>query len=434
MVRISFLGACREIGRSAVLLEAENSDTTVLLEYGVKMENKNDNFPRHVSARDIDAILLTHAHIDHSGGIPLFYISNSPPLFATQLTLDIVKILARDMIKISGDRLPFEAPELRKMLASARPVNYESRIRIAKDAYATFYNAGHIPGSAQILIEMDNKRILYTGDINATETRLVAPMHQKFPPVDAVITESSYALNTHAPRKDIERKFIDNVTNTLSNKGRVLVPAFGVARSQEILCLLEKYGVNAPVFIDGMARSVTRLFLNYPLFFGDFKTLSRAAKKAYFVGEKRRAYEDRKMVIKKEGAVIIAPSGMMKGGTVRYYSKYVLPDPRSAVFLVSYQVENTPGRILLEEGYYIDDEGDVPKKLDIGAQVDFYDFSAHSGREQLLDFVTKQEYRGDKTAFCIHGEEAACTNFAKTLTNDHEFLAFAPETGDSFLV
>ncbi|MHA1730966.1 MAG: MBL fold metallo-hydrolase [Promethearchaeota archaeon] len=417
-----------------MLLESEKGGAAVLLDYGVKMEKKEDNFPLHISARDVDAILLTHAHIDHSGGIPLFYVSNSPPVFATQLTLEITKILVRDMINISGSRLPFELPELKKMLLGARPVEYESRVRVAKDTYATFYNGGHIPGSAQILVEMDGKRILYTGDVNVNASQLVAPMHQKFPAVDCVITESSYAMANHLPREVIEETFVERVTDVISNGGQVLVPAFGVARSQEVVCVLEKYRVKAPIFLDGMARSVAKLFARYPLYFRDYKTMSRAFKRATFIGERKRAIEDRRNAVKRERAIIVAPSGMMKGGTVRYYAKRILPDPRSGVFLVSYQVEGMPGRVLLEENKYVDEENGRKENVEVMANVDFFDFSAHSGRDQLMAFATGLNYRNHPTAFCIHGEEVACTTFARRLSNQHDFDAFAPEAGDSFLL
>lgn len=432
MVKISFLGACREIGRSAILLESEKSDTALLLDYGVKLDNPDDNFPLHVSGRKISGICLTHAHIDHSGGIPLFYISGKPPLYTTTLTREITKILIRDMLKLSGSKLPFEYPEMKKMMAAHRPVDYQNRIRVADGVYVTLYNAGHIPGSAVVLVEMDGKRILYTGDINATPTCLLPAMHAKYPPLDVLITESSYALDSHPPREEIEKNFIEAVYNALDEGGRVLVPAFGVARSQEVLAVLMKYKVRNPIFVDGMARAVSQLFLRYPAFFRHYKYLDKGVKRATIVG-RRQAYKDRKRAVTQKGSIIIAPSGMMKGGTVRYYARNVLPDPNSAVLLVSYQIENSPGRRLLETGEYTDVYHRQQRRLDVKAAVNFFDFSAHSGRDQLLGFIDDLTFQDQTNVFCVHGEEEACHALAKEVNHRHEdALAFAPEAGDSF--
>src|SRR6056297_703885 len=183
MVKITFLGACREVGRSGVLIESEITGESVLCDYGTKFDKNGQLFPKHVSGKDLSAIVLTHSHIDHSGAIPLFYISGSVPLYTTKLTFDVTKVLLKDMLRISGAYLPFETEEIKKMKRNAQFLRYKQKINVGKDAWITLYNAGHIPGSAMALVEIDGKSILYTGDINSIETQLLNGLNaRELPP------------------------------------------------------------------------------------------------------------------------------------------------------------------------------------------------------------------------------------------------------------
>ena len=161
-----FLGGCREIGRIAVLVESEKAK--VLLDYGV-LFNDQPGFPMHVPPRDVDAIFLTHAHLDHSGGIPIFHVTSSVPVYGLSVTFDLIELLIADFIKLSGYYLPFEYIDLKSALESCISRDYKERIKI-KDMAVTLLNSGHIPGGCQILIEAEGRRILYTGDFNTTDT------------------------------------------------------------------------------------------------------------------------------------------------------------------------------------------------------------------------------------------------------------------------
>jgi len=183
------MGGTHEVGRNAVLLES--GEKNILLDYGVKLGDKIE-FPGHVRSRDVDGIVLTHAHLDHSGGIPLFYLSEPKPFFATSLTTEIMKILIKDMIKLSGYFLPFEYIEFDSMLSQRKDLAYGQRVRIGDIEFA-LTNAGHIQGSAMVELKARGKRVLYTGDINTQNTRLVHGAKVPGQRFDAVVIESTYA-------------------------------------------------------------------------------------------------------------------------------------------------------------------------------------------------------------------------------------------------
>src|SRR6056297_1666359 len=414
MVKITFLGACREVGRSGVLIESEKTDDAVLCDYGTKF-GKEQKFPKHVSGRDLSAIALTHAHVDHSGAIPLFYISGSVPLLTTKLTFDITKVLLKDMLRISSSYLPFEREEIKKMGRYARFLNYGERIPVGQNSHVTLINAGHIPGSAMVIVEMDEKTILYTGDINSIETRLLNGLNpSRIPSLDAIITETTYGTKTHNPREILENQLIEEVNNTYRKNGITLIPAFGVGRSQEIMMVLNKNGrVNYPITMDGMARKISRIFNRNRNMLKNGHEYKDALDNVHLINNRKRYYERRKAA--QMHGVIIAPSGMLKGGTARFYSENVIDDPKNTINLVSYQVEGTPGRVLLEKGVYVD--GDINDANEVQADVNDFDFSSHSGKEELLSMLEEIKFKGEKRVFCVHGDEENLLKFKGIIEN-----------------
>ncbi|HMF30885.1 MAG TPA: MBL fold metallo-hydrolase [Candidatus Lokiarchaeia archaeon] len=438
MVKITFLGACREIGRSAVLIESEETPARVVCDYGIRMSEKEQNLPGHIRSKDLTAIVLTHAHLDHTGGAPIFYVSSAPRIYATPLTFKLTQILLQDMLKIQGKTansyIPFTEAEIAKLFRARFDLQYKNRQQVGKDCYITLYNAGHIPGSAMVLVEMDGKNILYTGDINATRTQLLPPHEppNNLPPLDCVITESSYATTNHPPREELEKNFVNGIKNIRKDGGMVLVPAFGVSRSQEILGILAKYKIKDNIFLDGMARSVAEMFTEFPAYLRDAQEYEKSLKNVHFIAE-RHGSQERKRALETKGAVIVAPSGMLKGGTARLYAQRCLPDPACGVFLVSYQIEGSPGRSLLEARVYTDDNG-KPVKSPVNASVQYFEFSSHAGMDQLHQFVeTCAQKNENLRAFCIHGEEKNAVALADYFSSNG-IPAEAPSYGDQITV
>lgn len=431
MVKVSFLGSCREIGRSAILIESEKSKDSILLDYGIKMTGTDDNFPEHVSGKDLSAIVVTHSHIDHVGGVPIFYISGSVPLYMTELTYEVSEILLKDMMNISDFYLPFEKQEIIKMKRNTRFLNYRNRSKVGENTYITLFNNGHIPGSAMVYVEMDDKKILYTSDFNSNQTMLMSPAVPPAEHVDMVITESTYGNSDHEPRQEVEKKFVENVNRILDNDGRVLVPAFGVSRSQEILMVLNKYGVNYPIFVDGMARRIARIYDTYNSFFRSWSEMTSAFDKSHFIVQKNRFHERENA--KHSKGVIVAPSGMLKGGTARMYAESMIKDPNSAIFLVSYQIPDSPGAQLLNEQKYVTNTKDTEIKEDALCEIQFFDFSSHSGKTQLMEFIERCQFNSneEKNVFVVHGDEDNALAFTDEL-NKHGFNAKAPKQAEEF--
>jgi putative mRNA 3-end processing factor len=412
MVKIKFLGACREVGRSGVLIESEETDDKVLCDYGTMMD-KDHHFPINVSGKDLSAVVLTHSHIDHCGALPTFYISGSVPLYTTDLTFQISEILLKDMLHLSGrsnkSYLPFDRQELYTMRRYAHFLKYGQKKKVGKNTWITLFNAGHIPGSAIVLVEMDGKNLVYTGDFNTVSTRLLDGADPKvLPAIDAIITETTYGKTEHSPRKEIEDVLIQNIYNTLNIKGTALIPAFGVARSHELMLILNRDGDTFfPITVDGMARKVSFIYHKYRHYFRDPDAYDYAMKKSKFIDQRNRTKE--RLHAAKSLGVIIAPSGMLKGGTARFYFESLMNDPNNSVNLVSYQVEGTPGRILIDEGTYLKNEDDLPTKVQ--AKVNHFDFSSHVGKNGLINYLNALTFKKEKTVFCVHGDEDTMESF-----------------------
>jgi len=388
-----------------------------LLDCGV-MLNHEPGFPMHIPPKDVDAIILTHSHLDHSGAVPIFYIHGKKPLYTNKLTLELAQILISDFIHLSSYYLPYEYLELKSMMRSNKHVDFGAEEEIGNIKFQLL-NAGHIPGGAQILIEAEGKRVLYTGDFNTVDTRLLEGAKMEYSDLDAVIIESTYADEDHTERLELEKRFVDEVTDVVEKGGTVLVPAFGVGRSQEIACVLTAHHFEYPVTMDGMAREVSRIMMNYKEFLKDPKLFMDAMHSADWV----EGWRDRRKATKTLG-VIISPAGMLKGGPAVFYTSKIGKKANNAIFLVSYQIPGTPGRELMEKGVCLIDG----KMRKVKARVEHFDFSSHCGASQLKEAVKK--LGGKPKIYVVHGAEGNCELFAKWIKNELGLEAIAPKAGD----
>ena len=416
-LEIRFLGGTREVGRNAIAVKTQK--TQVLLDYGVMLDHK-PGFPMHVPPKDVNAIILTHSHLDHSGATPIFYIHGKRPLYTNKLTSELSELLISDFIHLSSYYLPFEYLELKTMTRNSKHVDFNVEEKVG-DIRFQLFNAGHIPGSAQVLIEAEGKRLLYTGDFNTQDTRLLKGAEMEYKDLDAVIIESTYAHEEHTERRELEKQFIADATDVVEMGGTVLVPAFGVGRSQEIACILTAHNFEHPVTIDGMIRGANTIMMKHGQFLQDPKLLRDALDSAYWI----EGWRDRRKAARKPG-VIISTAGMLKGGPSVFYMSKIGKKARNAVFLVSYQIPGTPGRQLLDKGICVIDG----KMRKVKARVGHFDFSSHCGASELKETVRK--LNGTPEIYVIHGAEGNCKNFAKWIKKELGLNASAPKTGDTF--
>ncbi len=417
MVKLSFMGGTHQVGGNAV--QVISDQTNLLLEYGVKPGTPPE-FPAHIRARDVDAIVVGHAHLDHSGGVPLFYLSEKKPYFATRTTSELMKILIKDMIKLNSYYLPFEYLELENMQKYRKDIVYGQKVRV-KDTEFRLLDAGHIPGSAMVDVEVGGKKILYTSDFNTIETRICRGAKVPRKKYDAVVIESTYAMHEHPERKQLEKDFVNDIKTTVNDGGKVLVPAFAVGRSHEMLSILHAHKFNGYMLLDGMARAVNQVMLDIPESVKTPKTYSDAVSKVHMI----RGWRDRRQVVKKADT-IVAPSGMLQGGTVMFYMEKLALDPNNSIFVVSFQVPGTNGAKLLETGLFpIKD-----RETKVSAKVKHYDFSSHSGRTPLQQFI--RGLKGKPDVYVIHGEEESCDFLAEWVRDELDLNGVAPDQEEEF--
>ncbi len=379
---IKVLGGAGEVGRSGILIRSQSSNLAVLLDYGVNFDEQDRPiFPQHVRPRDLTCAVLSHAHLDHCGFLPSLYVSYEVPLYATPLTIELSDLLIKDLIKLSGYYLPYEHREVSKMLECTVPVTYGEVVEITQNLSLTFLNAGHVPGSSMVIIELDGWRVLYTGDFNPSPTCLLngADLSNVPRDVDVVIMEGTYVNGTHPPREVLERQLVEITLNVLEDGGCVLIPSFTVGRSQEVLTILVKYGVDSyPIIVDGLARIANEIIARYPHYLRDYKLYRRAMEVAIEVPS-----EYFRRNVGSEPCIVISPAGMLKGGAVIQYLKRLSKNRKNAIILPSFQAPGTPGFQILTRGKaYVEN-----RELKIDAQIYWIDLSAHAGKRELEEFI-----------------------------------------------
>ena len=415
MIKIKLLGGAREIGRSAVAVMYQG--TCVLLDYGV-LVNEKPGFPMHIAPRDVGAIVITHAHLDHSGAVPIFHIRGKTPVYGTRLTFELVRLLIKDFLRLSSYYLPYEFIDMESMLRSAVYLNYGELRRIGKLSFSLM-DAGHIPGSAQVLLKMEKVVGLYTSDFNLVKTQLLQPATIANDELSFVVIESTYADEDHPNREWLERELVKRLAEVVERGGTALVPAFSVGRSQEILCILAQHDFPYPVVLDGMAREASQILARYLEFLRDPSLFMRAMKFPRWI---RGKYDRRRAV--EEPCVIVSPAGMLKGGAAVYYAQKIIRHPENAIFLVSYQVPGTPGHELLTKKRFVI-EGSVER---VQAEVERFDFSSHCGQKELCSFA--RSVRGTPLVITIHGAGGNCELLARLIREEAGLKAVAAKPGE----
>ncbi|ALU11695.1 hypothetical protein EYM_03820 [Ignicoccus islandicus DSM 13165] len=450
-VRVTAFGGFMEVGRSAILVETRESK--ILLDFGVNLSSYDPlkHFPRieGLDLEELDAVVVTHAHMDHCGLVPLLYkYGYRGPVYVTPPTRDLMYLMLKDYIEVAqkqGRLPPFSMLDVTDMLLRTITINYAEVTDIAPDVKLTFYPAGHILGSAMAHLHIGEGfyNILYTGDMKYANTRLLEKANDKFTRIETVIMESTYGTEDLPPRELSERMLIDIIKKTFERGGKVLIPVLAIGRGQEILLVLLDAikngllklpdGSKPKIYLDGMVYEVTAIHATYP------EWLSKKIKDQILKGENPFLDEsvetvgkndvDRKDVIKGDPGVIIATSGMLTGGPALDYFKEMAEDPRHSLVFVAYQAAGTLGR-QLKEGYnrvWLQ-EGGISVPIDVKLHVYSVEgFSGHSSRSELLNWLKTLSPK-PRNIVLNHGEASRIEGLAKAIKRNSRRLGLPSDS------
>ena len=427
-MKILFRGGAMEVGRSCI--EVRSDESKILLDCGVKLSEDNPEYPI-LKKLYLDAVFVSHAHLDHTGSLPILsHLHIYCPVYSTSMTKALTKELLKDSLKIGIEEnreLPFNKGDINKTLHHHKNVEYR-KTYTAKDFEYTFFDAGHIPGSASIYLNYNNgKKVLYTGDIKLSKTRLTNGADLSFCDnnIDVLIIESTYGNRAHPDRNALEKEFLDKVKETVERGGTAIIPAFAVDRSQEAILMLSNLDLDNPVYLDGMGAKITRIMLNqHPKYLRNHKKLKRVFSNTYVVESDDRHYVMKDL--KENGGVVVSTAGMLNGGPVIKYISNFWNDPKSSLIFTGYQVKNTAGRILLETGKFPIGEMLIEPKFEIS----FYEFSAHAGMDELRAIVKKVN---PENLVIQHGDEEAVDVF-KEWAVEEGFDTYTPKLCDKIKI
>ncbi len=417
-MEVKVLGAANEVGRSGFLVNCDG--TNLLLDYGVLFGKRGmpPEYPLHVKPKDLDAIIITHAHLDHSGNVPSLFVSGNTDVYATPPTFDLTRLLIEDMLKITKDAQPFGLPELNNMMRNAKEIGFREKITKGN---ATFElrETGHVIGGGSVLIESQKKRLFYTGDIKTHGSRMLREADLDVGDIDLLIIESTYSQTEQKPRKESERELIEFANEVMDRKGVLFIPSFSVERSQEMACILRSSNFKHKIIMDGMALKVNEIMFNHPDYLRDPKVFADAINQAVAVKD----HEKRKRAIE-EPCVVISPAGMLVGGNATYYLQELSFNSNNGIALVSYQGEGTPGKKLLDTKK-VSTRG---KDLSVAAEVKQFEFSGHSDRNELFEVIKK--IKGNPKVLTVHGDTESCKKFAQEIHEKFGFEAHAPDVNE----
>jgi len=432
--RIVCLGGFREVGRSCILFE--KNETKILLDCGINVASNKEQYPYldalNFPLNEIDAVVVTHAHMDHAGFVPyLFRNGYEGPVYCTEPTRDLMALLHFDYIDVlvkEGSEPPYTEQDIKNMLKYCVTREYNEVTDIAPDIRLTLHNAAHILGSASVHLHvgMGEHNLLYSGDIKYGFTRLFDAMETKYPRLETLIIESTYGdkFDVQPSREKAEEMLISLINETIAKGGNVLIPVFAVGRGQEIMLVIESYyrrgEFKGKCYIDGMTAEANAIFTAYPEYMREGIRRRILQNDSPFTSEifETVKEEERKEIINNGGSVIIASSGMLTGGPSVEYLKALAEDEKNTLIFVGYQGEGSLGRKIQNGTRVIPVVGknEKTKALKINMRVETVEgFSGHSDRNQLIAYI-KNLKPAAKQIIVNHGEKQKAINFANFIS------------------
>jgi len=465
-MEIQFLGAARTVTGSQHLISVNGS--RILLECGLYQGKRRESFERNrylpFDAASVDALILSHAHIDHSGNIPNLVRSGFQGfIYCTFATRDLCSAMLRDSAYIQEQDVAYVnkkrarqgQPPVEPIYTHADAiasldhfvsVSYNRPVPVAPGVRCTFLDAGHILGSAIVLLEVEEgqrrTRLLFSGDLGRDDMPILRDPTPA-PPADVLIIESTYGDRVHPPHEQAEDRLFDLIRETYARGGKVVIPAFAVGRTQELVYSLHRLASaqklpDIPIFVDSpLAVNVTGVFRLHPECYDeelrDFMAQDRHPDPFGFDRLRYiRNTEDSKALNDLEGpAVIISASGMCEAGRVQHHLKHTVGDPRNAVLIVSWQAPHTLGRRLVERQKVVKIFG---QEYPLRARVEVINgYSAHADRNGLMDWV-KPIAHDLRHAFVVHGDPGPAAALADGLRGMGVRNVAVPEEKDVFQI
>ena len=421
-------GGANEVGASSTLIEIEES--RILVDAGIQMVPGQDaqlpDFPDFDKVGMPDAVLLTHAHTDHTGALPVLHnmLSTDVKIYCTPATKAITKVLLEDSAcrmereEEDDEALRYTLKDVAAVLNRMEPVDWLEPREVCPGVTARWIRAGHILGAAMIYIKGRNESILMTGDVSVTKQMTIPSLDlPSWCKLDVMVMESTYGNHRHEVGRPQEAKRLaEDVAKTIAAGGKVLIPAFAVGRSQEVILILKnamerKEIPEFPVYVDGMVRDVNAVYTQYadelqrplrrkaqqgePLFYSD-------------IIKKVEPRDARESILAGEPCCIVASSGMLNGGISNYYASKLVSNRKNLIAITGYQAKGTPGRAIEDLSKQEDPENRVwfldDERFDVKCQVERYRLSAHADSKELLDLVEKVQPR---KLFLVHGDAEA---------------------------
>ncbi len=426
-IRLSCLGSCREVGRSCFLLQTPES--RVLLDCGVNVAS--DTFPYldvpEFDIEKLDAVVLSHPHLDHCGYIPWLYENGyKGPLYCTPPARDLMVLLCLDYIDIAhreGKDVPYMKRSIENVVKHTLALNYGEVSDITPDMRLTLQPAGHLLGSALTHIHVGEglHNVLYTGDLKYGPSKLFDPAFTNFRRAETLIIESTYGRSgdVKPKRRDSEAKLMQYIDETMKEGGKVLIPSFAVGRAQEVMAILAASNFEHPVYMEGMVWDATAIHTAYPEYLSSYlqKQIFHYGKNP-FISEMfhKVAPKERNDVIDRaEPAVVIATSGMLVGGPAIEYLKAFAGDSKNTLVFVGYQSEGSLGR-RIQKGWTelpLRTEKGRTKTINLKMKVRTVEgLSGHSDRNQLTNFIHKIPCKPERIIM-NHGEQKKCIELAR---------------------
>ena len=459
-VRLTALGSYREVGRAMHMVTTNES--RVLVDCGAKPTTNRSEIqpffdaPELLPLDNIDAVIITHAHVDHIGMLPvLFKFGYRGPVYCTPPTRDLMALLQQDYIKVSrmehGDESPYSIADIEMCIKHVIDIEYGQKIDVAPDMKMTMENAGHILGSSSVYLEIGEDknlhRLLFSGDIKYEKSWLFDAATVRFPRVDSLVIESTYGGRSsfQPTRQEATAELQDLIRRTLARGGKIFCPVFAVGRSQEVMVAIDQLFKSedftsdpCTVWLDGMIAEATAIHASHPNFLNrDLRQqVLRGGDENPFNSPWFRTVDSRErreqIVLDPSPCIVLATSGMMTGGPILHYLQHWAPNDRATLAFVGYQASNTLGR-RLQEGY-----SEVPMAqdghtmmVDVKCDIVTIDgFSGHSDRRQLLDYVNALNPK-PRRIICHHGDDTVCNEFRKTLTETFKVRTAAPQNLES---